>query len=48
MAQLRSVTSVGISHNNSGLLFLPWDNSGADNFGGGSGVKIIVFWSVIL
>ena len=48
LAQSRSVTPVGISLNDSGLLFLPWDNSGADNFGGGSGGKIIVFWSVIL
>ena len=35
----RSVASVGFSHNDSGLLFLPWDNSGANNCGGGSGVK---------
>ena len=34
MAQPRSVTSVGISHNDSGLIFLQWDNSGADNCGG--------------
>ena len=39
MAQLRLVTSVGISHNDYGLLFLSWDNSGADNCGGGSGGK---------
>ena len=48
VAQPRSVTSVGICHNDFGLLFLPWDNNGADNCGGGSGGKIIVFWSVIL
>ena len=39
VAELRSVTSVGISHNDFGLLFLLWDNSGADNCGGGSGGK---------
>ena len=41
MAQPRSVTPVGISLNDSGLLFLPWDNSGADNYGSGSGRKDI-------
>nr|POE59953.1 6-phosphogluconate dehydrogenase, decarboxylating 1, chloroplastic [Quercus suber] len=35
----RSVDSVGLSPNDSGPLFLPWDNSGADNCDGGSGVK---------
>ena len=41
VAQPRSVTSAGICHNDSGLLFLLWDNNGADNCGGGSGGKDI-------
>ena len=41
LAQPRSVTPVGISHNDSGLLLLPWDNSGANNCGSGSGGKDI-------
>ena len=39
MVQPMSVASVGFSHNDSGFLFRPWDNSGADICGGGSGVK---------
>ena len=38
VVQSRSVASVGFSHNDFGLLFLPWDN-GANNYRGGSGVK---------
>ena len=33
------MASVGFSHNDFGLLFLLWDDSGVDNCGGGSGVK---------
>ena len=39
MVQPRSVASVGFSHNDSGFLFLPWENNGVDICGGGSGVK---------
>ena len=41
VAQLRSISSVGIFHNDSGLLFLSWDKNGADNCGGGSRGKDI-------
>ena len=37
--QPRSVDTAGFCQNDSGLLFLLWDNSGANNCGGGSGVK---------
>ena len=41
VAQPRSISSVGICHNDSRLLFLPWDKNGADNCGGGNGGKDI-------
>ena len=36
---VRTVASVRLSPNDSGPLFLPWDNSGVDNCDGGNGVK---------
>lgn len=36
---IRSVASVRLSPNDSGPLFLLWDNSGVDNCDGGNGVK---------
>nr|POE67051.1 hypothetical protein CFP56_72947 [Quercus suber] len=39
VVQPRLMDTIGFSQNDSELLFLPWDNNGADNYGGGSGVK---------
>ena len=36
---VRTVASVRLSPNDSGPLFLPWNNSGVDNCDGGNGVK---------